>query len=91
MRHCLIGAFVTCAAVVFAAGAVTAQDTVNVGFILPMTGPVASVGKQVSAGAQLYVQQHGNSVAGKKIELLIRGRRWCARCCQARRSRISGQ
>ena len=59
MRHCLIGAFATCAAVVFAAGAVTAQDTVNVGFIPPMTGPVASVGKQVSAGAQLYVQQHG--------------------------------
>ena len=53
MRQCLIGAFATCAAVVFAAGTATAQDTVNVGFVLPMTGPVA-VGKQVSAGAQLY-------------------------------------
>ena len=46
--------------------------TLSMGFVLPMTGPVASVGKQVSAGAQLYIQQHGNSVAGKKIELLIR-------------------
>jgi branched-chain amino acid transport system substrate-binding protein len=72
MRNCLIGAFATCAGVVFAVGTVTAQDTVNVGFILPMTGPVASVGKQVSAGARLYIQQRGNSVAGKKIELLIR-------------------
>ena len=72
MHQCLTGAFATCAAVVFAAGTVTAHDTVNVGFVLPMTGPVASVGKQVSAGAQLYIQQHGNSVAGKKIELLIR-------------------
>jgi len=56
----------------FAAGTATAQDTVNVGFVLPMTGQLTSVGKQVSAGAQLYIQQHGNSVAGKKIELLIR-------------------
>lgn len=72
MRQCLIGAFATCAAVVFAAGTATAQDTVNVGFVLPMTGQLTSLGKQVSAGAQLYIQQHGNSVAGKKIELLIR-------------------
>ena len=71
MRKCLTGAFATCS-VLFAAGTATAHDTVNVGFVLPMTGPVASVGKQVSAGAQLYIQQHGNSVAGKKIELLIR-------------------
>ena len=56
MRHCLIGAFATCAAVVFSAGAVTAQDTVNVGFIPPMTGPVAWVGQQVSAGARRYLQ-----------------------------------
>ena len=72
MRRHLISAFATCATVVFAAATATAQDTVNVGFVLPMTGQLTSVGKQVSAGAQLYIQQHGNSVAGKKIELLIR-------------------
>jgi hypothetical protein len=43
MRQCLIGAFATCAAVVFAAGTATAQDTVNVGFVLPMTGQLTSV------------------------------------------------
>jgi branched-chain amino acid transport system substrate-binding protein len=72
MRRYFISAFATCAAMVFAAGTATAQDTVNVGFVLPMTGQLTSVGKQVSAGAQLYIQQHGNSVAGKKIEFLIR-------------------
>ena len=72
MRHWLTGAFATCAACAFAAVTATAQDTVKMGFVLPMTGPVASVGKQASAGAQLYIQQHGNLVAGKKIELLIR-------------------
>jgi hypothetical protein len=60
MRHWLTGAFATCAACAFAAVTATAQDTVKMGFVLPMTGPVASVGKQVSAGAQLYIQQHGN-------------------------------
>jgi branched-chain amino acid transport system substrate-binding protein len=72
MRRYLISAFATCAAVVFAAGTATAQDTVKLGFVLPMTGQLTSVGKQVTAGAQLYIQQHGNSVAGKKIELLMR-------------------
>lgn len=43
MRQCLIGAFATCAAMVFAAGTATAQDTVNVGFVLPMTGQLTSV------------------------------------------------
>ncbi len=72
MCRYLISGFVTCAAMVYVAGTATAQDTVNVGFVLPMTGQLTSVGKQVSAGAELYIQQHGNSVAGKKIELLIR-------------------
>ena len=54
MRQCLIGAFATCAAVVFAAGTATAHDTVNVGFVLPMTGPVASVGSNVRRRAALY-------------------------------------
>jgi branched-chain amino acid transport system substrate-binding protein len=57
-----------CAAVASAA----AQDTVKVGMVLPMTGQLTSVGKQVAAGARLYMQQHGDEVAGKKIELIIR-------------------
>lgn len=50
-----------------------AQDgTVKVGFILPMTGPFASTGRQVEAGARLYMAEHGDTVAGKKIELIVR-------------------
>jgi hypothetical protein len=29
-------------------------------------------GKQVVAGARFYVQQHGDTVAGKKIELIVK-------------------
>jgi branched-chain amino acid transport system substrate-binding protein len=49
-----------------------AQDTVKVGLVLPLTGVLAPVGKQVQAGAQLYMAQHGANVAGKKIDLIIR-------------------
>jgi len=49
-----------------------AEDTVKIGFILPMTGQQQSTGIQESAGAKLYMAQHGDTVAGKKIELIIR-------------------
>lgn len=49
-----------------------AEDVVKVGLILPMTGPFASTGRQVSAGVKAYMAAKGDMVAGKKIELVIR-------------------
>src|SRR5450432_1112395 len=49
-----------------------AQETVKVGLILPMTGPFASTGRQVYGAVKLYVQQHGTTVAGKKIEVILK-------------------
>jgi branched-chain amino acid transport system substrate-binding protein len=37
-----------------------------------MTGPLAAAGQQVLAGARLYIKQHGETVAGKQIELIVR-------------------
>jgi branched-chain amino acid transport system substrate-binding protein len=51
---------------------VAAQEAVKIGLILPMTGPFASTGRQVSAGAKAYMAAKGDTVAGKKIELVIR-------------------
>ncbi len=48
------------------------NETVKVGLILSMTGPFASTGKQLEEGARLYIAQHGDTVAGKKIELIIK-------------------
>ena len=55
-----------------AAGSALAQDAVKIGLILPMTGPFASTGRQVEAGARAYMSLHGDTVAGKKIELVLR-------------------
>jgi branched-chain amino acid transport system substrate-binding protein len=60
------------AAGALACSAAVAQDNLKIGVVLPLTGGLAAVGKQVQAGAQLYMQQHGASVAGKKIDLIIK-------------------
>jgi branched-chain amino acid transport system substrate-binding protein len=54
------------------AGPAAAQSTIKVGLILPMTGPQQSTGVQIAAAAKLYMAQHGDAVAGKKIELIIK-------------------
>ena len=52
--------------------AASAQDTVKIGLILPMTGQQASTGKQIDAAVKLYMQQKGATVAGKKIEVILK-------------------
>jgi branched-chain amino acid transport system substrate-binding protein len=70
VRNCFFAA--AAAALTMSASGAFAQDTVKIGFILPMTGPQQSTGKQEAAAIKLYVAQHGDTVAGKKIELIIR-------------------
>lgn len=49
-----------------------AQGIVKVGLLVPMTGPFSSTGKQLVAGARLYMQLHGDVVAGNRIELTVK-------------------
>jgi branched-chain amino acid transport system substrate-binding protein len=56
----------------FATGGAAAQDAVKIGIVIPMTGTSAAVGREIEAAAKLYMAQHGDMVAGKKIELIIR-------------------
>ncbi|HWS06304.1 MAG TPA: ABC transporter substrate-binding protein [Xanthobacteraceae bacterium] len=60
------------AAAALGAGSAAAQDTIKIGMVMQMTGPNAAGGREISAAAKLYVAQHGDSVAGKKIELIFR-------------------
>ena len=50
----------------------SAEESVKIGVILPMSGPFANYGKQIENGIRLYMKQQGDKVAGKKIELLLR-------------------
>ena len=55
-----------------ATDAACAQDSVKIGFILPMTGQQQSTGKQIAAAVKLFMAQNGDTVAGKKVELIIK-------------------
>ncbi len=63
---------VTLACALLACGGAYAQETVKIGLILPLTGPFTPTGRQIEAGAKLYMQQHGDTVAGKKIQLMVK-------------------
>ena len=51
-------------------GTANAQDKVKIGIILPYCGQFADTAAQVDNAIKLYVKQHGETVAGKKIEFV---------------------
>ena len=71
MRHFFPRALLA-AALVSAAGIVFAQEPVKVGVIAPFSGPAAGFGKQIEGGMRAYLKLHGDTFAGRKIQLLIR-------------------
>ncbi len=48
----------------------SAQDTIKIGVILPYSGQFADTGIQLDNGIKLYMKQHGDMIAGKKIEVI---------------------
>ncbi len=60
------------AALALVSSGAAAQETVKIGLVLPMTGQQASTGKQIGAAVKLYQAQHGTTVAGKKIEVILK-------------------
>ncbi len=51
-------------------GPAGAQDTVKIGLIISYSGQFADTGAQMDNAIKLYVKQHGDTVAGKKIEFI---------------------
>jgi len=60
----------TAAAAFVAASVVYAQQPVKIGIILPYTGQFADGATQLDNAIKLYVKQHGDSVAGRKLEFI---------------------
>lgn len=52
--------------------AAQAAEPLKIGLVLPMSGPFAAYGKQMEHGARLYLDQVGGTIAGRKVELLIK-------------------
>ncbi len=69
-RHLLTTAAAT--VLVGLAGSAFAADTVKIGFILPMTGQQQTTGQETAAAIKLFQQLNGDTVAGKKVEVIIK-------------------
>lgn len=70
-RHLVKAASLTAIALAMPS-AFAADNTFKIGLILPMTGQQASTGRQIEAAARLYMAQNGDTVAGKKVELIVK-------------------
>jgi branched-chain amino acid transport system substrate-binding protein len=66
MRKSLIAVAVLAAFV----GSANAQETVKIGLILPYSGQFADTATQIDNGIKLYMKQRGDTVAGRKIEII---------------------
>src|SRR5690606_27094703 len=69
MREALLGAGGLTAALLGATAA-NAQNTVKIGLIMAYSGQFADTATQIDNGIKLYMKQKGDTVAGKKIELI---------------------
>jgi branched-chain amino acid transport system substrate-binding protein len=69
MRRTIIGIF--CLFALFAGlSSAQAQGTIKIGIIDPFSGQFADPGIQLDRGIKTYMALHGDTVAGKKIEII---------------------
>src|SRR4051812_39606659 len=47
-----------------------AQDTIKIGLIMTLSGQFADAGIQMENGVKTYIKEHGDTIAGKKIEII---------------------
>jgi branched-chain amino acid transport system substrate-binding protein len=69
MRKALLGAVGLTAALLVATAA-NAQNTIKIGLIMAYSGQFADTATQIDNGIKLYMKQKGDTVAGKKIEII---------------------
>jgi branched-chain amino acid transport system substrate-binding protein len=62
------------AATLLATGGVALAQSApfKIGLILPMTGQQATTGRQIEAAAKLWMAQNGDTVAGRKVQLIVK-------------------
>ncbi|SNS87761.1 amino acid/amide ABC transporter substrate-binding protein, HAAT family [Noviherbaspirillum humi] len=72
MKRRTLFAAVAIAVATLAAGPVLAADNLKIGLVAPFSGPFADYGKQIEAGIKAYMAQHGNQVAGRKVEIIVK-------------------
>ena len=68
--HRLLAGLTCLAAALFLVAPAIAQSTIKIGLILPYSGQFADTATQMDNGIKLYLAQKGETVAGKRIEII---------------------
>jgi len=71
MRAVRTGFVVAAVASALVAGQATAQGPIKIGFLSPMSGAIAAAGKDMYSGCELYWQESGWQIAGRKLEVIL--------------------
>ena len=71
MRTVGTGFVVAAVASALVAGQATAQGPIKIGFLAPMSGAIAAAGKDMYSGCELYWQESGWQIAGRKLEVIL--------------------
>jgi branched-chain amino acid transport system substrate-binding protein len=72
LRRALLRAALATVAVGALSVPASAQEPFRIGLILPMSGPFASTGKEIDAAVRVYQKKYGDSVAGRKVEIILK-------------------
>jgi branched-chain amino acid transport system substrate-binding protein len=59
------------AATLGSAAAYAQSGSIKIGFLIPLTGPLATPGKDMDDGFKLYWEQASNQAGGRKVEVIV--------------------
>ncbi len=71
MRTVRTGFVVAAVASALVAGQAAAQGPIKIGFLSPLSGAIAAAGKDMYSGCELYWQESGWQIAGRKLEVIL--------------------
>jgi branched-chain amino acid transport system substrate-binding protein len=69
---CVLAAALSFVAGAAAPPAAAAEQTIKIGVLVELSGPFAPYGRQITNGMKAYMKVHGDKVAGKKVELIVK-------------------
>src|SRR5437879_6489142 len=72
MKKCRLLAFAVSLACANPSGLFAQEAPFKIGLILPLSGPFASTGRQIDAAVKLYIAQSGVTVAGRRVEVVLK-------------------
>jgi branched-chain amino acid transport system substrate-binding protein len=73
MKRLLAGLCLPLFVLATASSSARADETpIKIGVLLSLSGPFADYGTEILNGMKLYLAQHGDAIAGRKIELIVK-------------------